>query len=344
MTEISRDIRDVRHQFALRFEAIAKTQGLAVNGLLHLGDRQISPGKKCVTAEQPLKEPSICDELVTAPYDIHRQQTPCLIVPGLLGDSVRNLVAPMMCARKQLDCLGYSVKVAWVNGRTGCERNATALREQILREADSHGSAVDIIAYSKGCADSLCMLGKYHDTHDAVRSLVSLAGVVHGTPLAEDPPLLLRKLLQYFPLPGVPVGDGRAIVDMSHMVRQQWLAEHALPSSIYLASVVAAPSRSRVSRVLKGSYDKLASFSAANDSQVIDIDAMLPESDLLAIVNADHWAIALPVEKQLPLVSRFLVDQNTFPRNILLRAVIDHLAEMACKRRIAEQPERQQQD
>lgn len=333
MTVVPCDIHDERHRFASRFEALAKNQGLAVDGLLYLDSTQAPPADELSITNRISEPQAAIDDETVAGHESHPQQAPCLIVPGLLGDSVRNLVAPLMCARKHLEFAGYRVNVAWVNGRTGCGRNADALREQILREADAWGSAVDVIAYSKGCADCLHMLGKYDDTHSAVRSLVSLAGVVHGTPLAEDPPWLLRKLLQYMPVPGVPFGDGQAIVDMSYSVRKRWLTEHTLPSGIYLASVAAAPNRSRVSRVLRGSYDKLATLNPANDSQMIDVDSILPGSDLLAIVNADHWAIALPVNKQLPLVSKILVNRNTFPRDILLRALIDHLSSIACDRR-----------
>jgi len=80
--------------------------------------------------------------------------------------------------------------------------------------------------------------------------------------------------------------------------------------------------------VLRGSYDKLSAKNPANDSQVIDIDTILPDSDLLAIVNADHWAVALPVNERLPMISKLLVNQNAFPRDILLHTLLEHLADV----------------
>lgn len=329
MSEVTRHKRDLRHQFAQRFDAIARERNLTTDSMFHLAHvpNLTAAENPATELKQPEKNHQPYDDPPTdLSYTTRPGQSPTLIVPGLLGSTIRNLVAPFMCARTRLKCLGYHIDMAWVNGRTGCSQNAVALREQILRTSDKHGSAVNIIAYSKGCADSLHMLGEYPDTHSAVRSLVSLAGVVHGTPLAHNPNWLLRKLLQYTPLPGVPAGDGRAIVDLSCKVRRQWLIDNPLPSNIYLATIVASPTPARVSRVLSGSYRKLAKMNPANDSQVIGIDTILPQGDLLAIVNADHWAVALPVKERLPLIAKLLVNENSFPRDILLHTLLEHLA------------------
>lgn len=327
MNSLTRHGKDLRRPFALRFEAIARSQNLTTDSMLHLNDApEFIEKQQVATGQLETTEYSVNDLRIDVEYATRREPAPSLIVPGLLGSTIRNLVAPFMCARTRLKCLGYDVDMAWVNGRTGCSQNAEGLRELILRTADTHGSSVNVIAYSKGCADALHMLGEYPDTHDAVRSLVSLAGVVHGTPLAHNPPWPLRKLLQYTPLPGVPAGDGRAIVDLSYEVRGKWLTDNPLPSNVYFATIAAAPTPDRVSRVLRRSYHKLAATNPANDSQVIDIDAILPSGDLLAIVNADHWAVALPVKERLPLIAKLLVNQNTFPRDVLIHALLEHLA------------------
>lgn len=63
-----------------------------------------------------------------------------------------------------------------------------------------------------------------------------------------------------------------------------------------------------------------------NDSQVIDIETILPQSDLLPIVNADHWAVASPVRERLLLIAKLYVNKNAFPRHVLLHAFLEHLA------------------
>lgn len=268
---------------------------------------------------------------IAAPID----PRPMLIVPGLLGDNLSSLVAPFMCARRSLAVKDRPVRVAWLNGRAGCTRNAARLRTVVLEEADKAGTAIDLVGYSKGCTDALHMLGDWPDTHAALRSLTSLGGVVAGTPLAGSAPPVIAWLLSRTPLPvlegGFGQGDGRAIADLKPTFRHAWLASHELPDSIRYLSIVARPEPGRVSRVLRHSWRALARTDAANDSQVIARDAVIPNSELLAIVNADHWAIALPIAEQSRLLARFLVTENDFPRDILLEALMDHLAAMPDK-------------
>ena len=60
-------------------------------------------------------------------------------------------------------------------------------------------------------------------------------------------------------------------------------------------SLVTFPRPERISSVLKSSYRKLARIDPRNDSQVIFYDQVIPGSDLIAYVNADHWALVVPV-------------------------------------------------
>ena len=247
-----------------------------------------------------------------------------VIVPGVLGDTVRALVAPLASAAEPLAPHGIRTIVARVNGRTGCAANAAALRPIVLEAAAREGRAVNVVGYSKGCTDALHMLAMFPDTHAAVHSLTSLAGVVHGTPLATRTPGWIEAALRWVPLPGVPFGDGRAVDDLEPGHRATHLAAHPLPDGIRYASVAAATSFANVSRVLRGSWRRLAAIDIANDSQVIDADAVLPAGELLAVVDADHWALALPITERLPIASP-LVDRNDFPRVTLLRALLEHV-------------------
>ncbi|NND91623.1 MAG: hypothetical protein HKN42_12250, partial [Granulosicoccus sp.] len=221
---------------------------------------------------------------------------------------------------------------AWVSGRAGCEHNARLLREHVLAASDRTGLPVNLIGYSKGCADSLTMLGSYADASAAVTSLVSYAGVVHGTPLAEGIPAWMNNALRYLPLPGEAIGDGRAIADLTRQARRRFFANHELAEDIRFASIIALPEAARVSRVLISAYQKLSHIDVNNDSQVIDHDAVLPAGEVLAIVNADHWAIALPIAERFPRIAGFFVNHNQFPRDVLLQTIIDHLADTPVER------------
>lgn len=250
---------------------------------------------------------------------------PALLVPGLLGDLVRSQVAPLSDACDELGSLGFRLDHAWVNGRRGCSANARVLRRSVLSAAERHGERIHLIGYSKGCTDALHMLAEHPDTRDAVRSLCSLAGVVQGTPLVHLAPGWARAIIRWLPWPGVAFGDGRAISDLRPAYRRQWLVDNPLPVDLRCFSIVAVPARGRVSRVLRGSHLFLSALGRRNDSQVIARDALLPQGDLLAVVNADHWAIALPIEGRHSWLTRHLVTVNDFPRTLLLRCLLEHL-------------------
>lgn len=248
-----------------------------------------------------------------------------LIVPGLLGDSFRSLVAPFLCARTWLDEEGYDVRVAWLNGRRGSTSNAALLSRRVREVAEETGHPVHLVGYSKGATDSLRMIVDHPEIEPLVRSFVSLAGVIRGTPLADSASRWSKWALRYLPLPGLGFGDGQAIADLSRSALADWWEDRELPEAVHYASVLAVPEPHRVSRVLKGGWRRLARFDPRNDSQVLAPDSLLPTGELLAVLNADHWAAALPIEERMPRIARYLVTRNSFPRGALLKSIIDHL-------------------
>lgn len=314
MIELSPDVIDRRSEFEHRFSSIAAARSIVCHDLF----RNVQSNESYSPAED-------YSEVRAQSISNSGNKFATLVVPGLMGNSLRATVAPFLCAREKLAVKHYDIEVAWVHGRSGCGKNAESLRRRVLQAAEVSGAPVNLICYSKGCADALHMIGQYEDTHRAVRALVSFAGVVYGSPLADSASRWTTKALQYVPIPGEKPGDGRAIYDLTTEVRKQWLINHPIPSTIRLASVLAAPCINRVSRVLRGSYRKLSEINQYNDSQMIASDSLLPGSELLAVVNADHWAIALPIAEQHPLLAKLLVDKNEFPREVLLQAIIDHL-------------------
>jgi hypothetical protein len=66
---------------------------------------------------------------------------------------------------------------------------------------------------------------------------------------------------------------------------------------------------------------------ARNDSQVLFYDQVTPGSTLFAYVNADHWAVAVPIARTHPTTGSMFVDQNDFPREALLEAIMRFVEE-----------------
>jgi len=66
---------------------------------------------------------------------------------------------------------------------------------------------------------------------------------------------------------------------------------------------------------------------ARNDSQVLFYDQVIPGSVLVGYVNADHWALTLPIARSHAALGATFVDHNDFPREALLEAVLRFVEE-----------------
>ncbi len=85
--------------------------------------------------------------------------------------------------------------------------------------------------------------------------------------------------------------------------------------------------RKRFIAVLRSGYDKLSQIDPRNDSQVIFYDQMIPGSVVMGFLNADHLAIAVPIDRSSTFLSSTLVNKNDFPREVLLEAIIRFVEE-----------------
>jgi hypothetical protein len=79
--------------------------------------------------------------------------------------------------------------------------------------------------------------------------------------------------------------------------------------------------------VLRSSYNKLSKVDARNDSQLLFYDAVIPASTLAAYVNADHWALAVPVNRSHSTIGSMFTTQNAYPREALLEALLRFVEE-----------------
>ena len=58
---------------------------------------------------------------------------------------------------------------------------------------------------------------------------------------------------------------------------------------------------------------------------MIALDQVIPGSEILAFVNADHWAVALPIAWTHPLLASARINRNDFPLEVLLEAIFDYV-------------------
>ena len=249
------------------------------------------------------------------------------IVPGTMAECVKDIFIPLPYARAHLEEHGYKTGVIPVSGRMGSTHNAKEIRDFLVSLDAPRSEKVVLLGYSKGLADVLEAVVDYPEVQKRIEAVVSFAGIVSGSPLADDLSSFTQGLFDHLHIPSCPETDGKGIPSLSRDVRLSWLAKHDLPSSVQYFSLVAFAERKNISAMIRGAYDQLATIDPRNDSQVIFSDAIIPGGTLMGYVNADHWAIALPVTRDMPTVAKTLIDRNAFPREVLLEAIVRFVEE-----------------
>ena len=249
-----------------------------------------------------------------------------LIVPGLIGDSLAKWVLPYKDSLPALRELGWSIDYLVVSGRASCRYNADRIREQLGDVELAPGERLLLVGYSKGTPDILEALVRHDDVRRKTAAVLSVCGAVGGSPVADETQGLLRSLFEGVPIGG-DQGDGGALESLERGTRQEWLNRNVLPGSVRYFSLGAFTTRDRTSAGFRSSYDTCAAIDARNDSQVLFMDQVIPAGWLLGYANGDHFAVALPIEENMPHTAAFFVTQNDYPRAVLLEACLRYVEE-----------------
>jgi len=260
-----------------------------------------------------------------APVDLGVSQSPLriMIVFGVGADCVKNFLDFQMTVADHLARFGHDVGILQIESLSSSARNAGIIRDAVMTMPDQNDRMrLVLVGYSKGTPDILEAVTTYPDLQQRVAAVVSIAGAVGGSPLANTVTQSVLNLLQYFPDAECDPGDEGALESLKPQVRKSWLANHPLPASIRYYSIVTYPDAAHISSILKLSYDKLSQVDSRNDSQLIFYDQVIPGSMLLGYLNADHWAVAVPINRTHAFLASTFVDKNAFPREILAEAIV----------------------
>jgi len=257
-----------------------------------------------------------------------RRHLIAVIVPGVGWDCFANWLDLENTGQTHIRQFGYDEVILRVDGLSSTSNNASQIRDAIMSmEATSERPDIVLIGYSKGAPDILEAVVSYPDIRSRIAAVISAAGAIGGSPLANDATQSQLAMLRHWPDANCTEGDGGAIKSLLPSTRKAWLAENPLPHNIPYYSLITYPQPERISSVLEPSYKKLSRIDARNDSQVLFYDQIIPGSTLLGFVNADHWALAVPIARSHSTIGSMFVDQNNYPREALLEAVLRFIEE-----------------
>ncbi len=263
--------------------------------------------------------------------------TAVLIVPGFLGDCVAHQSLPFgdgvprpaergrTEAYANYSDLGlHSIQVLALPGRARSAANGELIAQALRSQAEVPGvQRIVVVAYSKGMTDMLYALevmATSGGVPEALRAVVSVAGVVMGSPLAPQFAALYQHLSPLLELFDCSASDGNELEDMQPATRAGWLGAHPPARSLSYYSITAFAAPDEVSPALKPMYSMLGGPESRTDGQLLASDTVLPGSVLLAQVRSDHWDLALPLDRHPNPLIRTLAVGRSFPREALFRA------------------------
>lgn len=259
---------------------------------------------------------------------VSRRRLVAALVPGLGFECFEKWLESPGTVAEHVRQYGYDQVLLRVDGLSSSTNNARQIRDAVLAMPDEPGPArLVLIGYSKGAPDILEALVTYPEIRNRVVAVISAAGSVGGSPLANDAEQFQADMLRHFPGATCESGDAGAVESLRPATRRAWLAMNRLPVDVHYYSLVTFPQPERISSVLKSSYRKLARIDARNDSQVIFYDQVIPGSDLMGYINADHWALAVPIARSHAMVGSLFVTENAYPREALLEALLRFVEE-----------------
>jgi len=249
------------------------------------------------------------------------QDLALFIVTGAFSECVGDDARPYIAGADRLRADGAFVETIMVGGRSGTASNARQVAAAIERAQVPGERKLIVVGYSKGALDTLRFLVDFPALAAQVDAVVSVAGPIYGSPLAEMAEAPYATLLARLPYDKCPPGDGEVIQSLDPKIATEWLASNPLPTTVRYYSIAAFTTRERMARSLVPTWKILNRTDVRNDGQVVAADAVIPGSTLLGYGNADHWGIAESIED----VRTFLAarpDPTPFPLEPLLRSIV----------------------
>ena len=256
-----------------------------------------------------------------------------VFVGGLASECVSNLVPQLPYAFRHVQQLGYPIEELPVPGLGSSSYNGRLIARHVLAMDLREHEQLVLIGYSKGAVDILEGLAGSPSAARRVAAVVSIAGAINGSPLTEAAPKQLLVTLRQIPVEACRIGDGDAVDSLQRDYRLRWMAENPLPEGVRFYSLAAFTERESISLAMRPNYDRLRQVDPRNDGQLLYYDQVIPKGALLGYANADHWAVAMPINRIYPTLSQVFADRAAFPREVLLEAIIRHVEEDLLRQR-----------
>jgi hypothetical protein len=256
----------------------------------------------------------------SAPQPGAAQRYRVAFVPGLLAECLDGIARPFVETMDHLTRAGFEVYYLSVRGRGSSEQNAAQLARE-LGALPRDPRPLIVFAYARGLPDVLELVVRYPEAASSIGAIVSVAGAMNGSLLADRLNTAFRAWLASLPRAECRQADGDEMLDLRRQTRLAWWQGHRADISKPVFALVTTPRPDRLSPILMETYQELARIEPRNDGQLIWYDQIVPGGSLLGYVNADHWAVAMSMSRALPTLAFLFRDD--VPRTALVEAAIE---------------------
>ena len=264
---------------------------------------------------------------LSRPLPVHDPSLRIILVCGAFAECFPAMGKPYHDAAVRLEKLGYRIDSLVVSGRSSSSYNAAMIAKTVNGLELQPTERLILLGYSKGTTDILHFLVDYPNIAEKVTAVLSVAGVINGTPVADKFADTYARWLRKTSVKTCAPGDGGVLESLRRSIQFPWLAANPLPRNVQYFSIVAFTNRENVQPGLLITYDLLRKIDPRNDGQVIFYDQIIPGSSLLGYVNLDHWAIAVPVKESMESASWIAASNHPHVRVLLFEAMILFLVE-----------------
>ena len=251
-----------------------------------------------------------------------------LMVPGAFSDCFEDIGLPYQKAAARFREMGYQIENVDVGGMSSSPKNATIIAQAVANIDIGPTERLVLLGYSKGTTDILHFLVNHPEQAQKVSAVLSVAGAVNGSPLADRySESTYDNWFARLSFGRCRPGDGGVLDSLSRTQQFQWLATHPLPQHVRYYSLAAFARYENVQLHQRLTYKLLEPIEPLNDGQLLYFDQIIPGASLLGYVNADHWTVAVPVEEGFSYRDPALMAQNRQLRGLLFEAMILYVTE-----------------
>jgi hypothetical protein len=268
-----------------------------------------------------------CNDRLAQPLPAHDTNLRIILVPGAFSECFPEMGNPYQDAAARLKELGYQIDTIVVSGRSSSKYNASIIAKTVDGLNLKPKERLILLGYSKGATDILHFLVEYPDIAKKVTAVLSVAGVINGTPIADKFADIYENWFKKISIKECAPGDGGVLESLERSVQFSWMAANPLPQNVRYFSIVTFTNRENAQAGQLFTYNLLRRIDPRNDGQVIFYDQVIPGSSLLAYTNLDHWAVALPVKEKMSSHAIEAASNDPYVRDMLFEAMILFLAE-----------------